>query len=659
MTFRSLICALLCAMVLPHTGLAEHLVVQDLRLVIGEDLAVGCGLDIAPQANLRIVGVAVRDTSPPFVWDLPANSNTGFTTLLPAFSVEANTKPVPVNGIALGINANNVIVGNSESGQTTIVRDQLDELSEVVTLLARDNPEQATRLPRHPASWAKNKGSFAITALEHEEPLLDATANDINDAGNIVGEAETVINGDFEYFTQSLANDKPVIDGMETINRPIIHAVRWQNSTRVELTTDPNMESKALATNNHELAVGWQQVAGTVDETRETFTRTRPLVKAMLWQQDNTGVDLQDTAGFPGTLSMATDINENDQIVGWVSATPKRQAFIYQDGVMTLIHDDNSVASEATAINNQGQVVGILRSGTDLRVKQGFFWDGQEVIPINQLLGQENITTLENNNLALLWDVTDIYSIDDNGVMAGCAISINGGLTPVFIAPAAPDLEVKAAATPNPVTAGNVLRYNVPVANVGQSSAFDVMLHVTLPANADYISAKPSKDGSCMRSGNNLDCRLGYTPKNFVNLVQIKVRPTETGHVKLFAEVSSSEQEINLSNNSATTQSEVEACFIATATYGSYLHPAVHAFRAFRDRVLLNLPGGDSLVRQYYRLSPPLATYIREHAWARWISLALLTPLALAVQYPLPLMVILTCWLWIRVRSRTRVSIDA
>ncbi len=75
-------------------------------------------------------------------------------------------------------------------------------------------------------------------------------------------------------------------------------------------------------------------------------------------------------------------------------------------------------------------------------------------------------------------------------------------------------------------------------------------------------------------------------------------------------------------------------CFIATAAYGSILHPHVKALRDFRDRYLLNNFTGRAFVRQYYKYSPPAADFIKKHGSLRFITRVLLTPLVMLVVFP-------------------------
>lgn len=76
-------------------------------------------------------------------------------------------------------------------------------------------------------------------------------------------------------------------------------------------------------------------------------------------------------------------------------------------------------------------------------------------------------------------------------------------------------------------------------------------------------------------------------------------------------------------------------CFIATAAYGSYLHPKVLILREFRDRYLLTNAPGRIMVTLYYRLSPPLAEVIARHDVLRAGCRIILAPIIIAVEYRL------------------------
>jgi hypothetical protein len=82
-------------------------------------------------------------------------------------------------------------------------------------------------------------------------------------------------------------------------------------------------------------------------------------------------------------------------------------------------------------------------------------------------------------------------------------------------------------------------------------------------------------------------------------------------------------------------------CFIATATYGSKLHPDVQTLREFRDNVLLKTGWGRALVDFYYRHSPDLACYIAERDGLRILTRGLLVPVIFAVAYPLQALLVL------------------
>lgn len=83
------------------------------------------------------------------------------------------------------------------------------------------------------------------------------------------------------------------------------------------------------------------------------------------------------------------------------------------------------------------------------------------------------------------------------------------------------------------------------------------------------------------------------------------------------------------------TSGNGNGCFIATAAYGSYLHPQVQLLRDFRDRQLLTNAPGRAFVAFYYRCSPPLADFISRHHVLRSMTRLVLTPLVAAIAHPL------------------------
>jgi hypothetical protein len=88
-------------------------------------------------------------------------------------------------------------------------------------------------------------------------------------------------------------------------------------------------------------------------------------------------------------------------------------------------------------------------------------------------------------------------------------------------------------------------------------------------------------------------------------------------------------------NTSSTSSSSTgSGCFIATAAYGSYLHPQVQQLRHFRDDYLLTNAPGRAFVALYYRCSPPLADYIARHPFLRGVTRVALTPLIMIIVHP-------------------------
>ncbi|HRR95791.1 MAG TPA: hypothetical protein P5150_03545 [Candidatus Ratteibacteria bacterium] len=81
-------------------------------------------------------------------------------------------------------------------------------------------------------------------------------------------------------------------------------------------------------------------------------------------------------------------------------------------------------------------------------------------------------------------------------------------------------------------------------------------------------------------------------------------------------------------------------CFIATAVYGTPLAKEVQVLCQWRDEYLLKNWAGRGFVKFYYKISPPIADFIRENTWVKGITRVLLTPIIYIVKIKLAIPVI-------------------
>jgi hypothetical protein len=115
-----------------------------------------------------------------------------------------------------------------------------------------------------------------------------------------------------------------------------------------------------------------------------------------------------------------------------------------------------------------------------------------------------------------------------------------------------------------------------------------------------------------------------------------------SGNVTYFFAVSSYDYNANESSKSTEASIHLEGiktalddpdfkggCFIATAVFGSYNHPAVKVFRKFRDAYLLTNSFGKKFVALYYKYSPDVADMIKESPILKIIFMLILFPLTI------------------------------
>lgn len=147
----------------------------------------------------------------------------------------------------------------------------------------------------------------------------------------------------------------------------------------------------------------------------------------------------------------------------------------------------------------------------------------------------------------------------------------------------------------------------------------DILL--TAEADDPQDGALPDEN---IRWTSNISGELGYGEELIVENLEAGIHSitvTATNSAGL-----SASDTISVHVGSSPGSSASGHCFIATAAFGSYLHPYVGMLRDFRDAFLLTNRIGQAFVRWYYRASPPLAALIAQNALARGTLRVMLLP---------------------------------
>jgi probable HAF family extracellular repeat protein len=240
-----------------------------------------------------------------------------------------------------------------------------------------------THLICSPFLW-QNGTMFALPAVGGN----NGQASAINNSGQVAGYAENGI------------ADPTCPQGF--VNFMVDLPVRWDNGVATPLpTVEHDPDGVAFGINNRGQAVGY---SGTCIQA------THPVV----WENNNTVTQLQDL-GEPGGIAYA--INSHNQIVGQaVNSQGTALATIWQNHSVAALGGlmPGDVASFATSINNQGQVVG---SSFDSRANwsRGLLWQNGMMIDLNTVFpASSNLYVVSASN------------INESGQIAGMAVEMSG-----------------------------------------------------------------------------------------------------------------------------------------------------------------------------------------------------------------------------------------
>jgi uncharacterized repeat protein (TIGR01451 family) len=110
---------------------------------------------------------------------------------------------------------------------------------------------------------------------------------------------------------------------------------------------------------------------------------------------------------------------------------------------------------------------------------------------------------------------------------------------------------------PDPVTAGEPIRYTIDLTNIGPDPATNVIVAQVLPTGGVLLGAS---DPSCVEAEGQVDCNLGTLAAGASATLTIDVTaPTTPGSVTSTADVSADEEDPVGTNNSASATTDVQS----------------------------------------------------------------------------------------------------
>ena len=163
------------------------------------------------------------------------------------------------------------------------------------------------------------------------------------------------------------------------------HGFLWQNGKMTDLGTLGGWTSNPVAINERGQVIGQSTTA---KGTAHAFVG-----QAFLWQ-DGKMIDLGLLPSHPicrhklaviceNMGSEATAINDRGQIVGSsVNAADNKHAFLWQNGKMADLGTLGGIYSTATSINDRGQIVGASVTTTNSFVGEAFLWQNGKMIDL-------------------------------------------------------------------------------------------------------------------------------------------------------------------------------------------------------------------------------------------------------------------------------------
>jgi autotransporter-associated beta strand protein len=219
----------------------------------------------------------------------------------------------------------------------------------------------------------------------------------------------------------------------------------------------------------------------------------------------------------------------------------------YADG--TLVYDTsytiNNTAPTFVTFNYLGVTeIDITASGSQMVL--------DNLVTANPTMPVSISPTNSGNFVNGVWTGAVTVLQATNGIrLVACDPGGHSGTSTFFTVVSAVDLGVTMLDTPDPVTSGSNLTYSITITNTGPNRAPQVVLTDPLPSNGSFVSATVSQ-GTWTQSTGVVTCSLGSISNNASATATIIVTPYAVGRLTNTVTVTSADNDLNPSNNTAT-----------------------------------------------------------------------------------------------------------